>query len=183
VEVNAVGDLVVVEPECLRGLAHPARLAVFDALRRVGPAARDDVAHAAGNAGDVAAHLAELERLGFVERDGELWRARGRGVVFEIPDDPEGQAAGRALSTVMMLAYDDRPRRWVAEHEPQLSVEWARAAGLFNARLELTADELAQVQVDLERVLAPYLTRDEAPAGAQHVRLLAYFLPEPPPAA
>jgi hypothetical protein len=57
-----------------------------------------------------------------------------------------------------------------------LTPEWARAAGLFNARLTMTADELREVQERLEELLEPYLTRD-APPGAE-VRVLAYFLPE-----
>jgi hypothetical protein len=64
--------------------------------------------------------------------------------------------------------------------EPGLDVAWARAAGLFNAGVRLTADELRRVQEDLEALLAPYLTRsaDDAPADARRVRLLAYFLPD-----
>ena len=80
----------------------------------------------------------------------------------------------------MLLQYVDLPRRWVDETEPGLEVEWARAAGLFNAGIRLTPDELRTVQEELEALLAPYLTRsaDDAPNGARRVRLLAYFMPE-----
>jgi hypothetical protein len=80
----------------------------------------------------------------------------------------------------MMLSYDDLPRRWVAETEPSLELDWARAAGLFNARVALTPDELRGVQVGLEDLLTPFLKREpgELPAEARPVRILGYFLPE-----
>jgi len=174
-ELNAVGDLVLTEPEAMRALAQPARLVLLDRLRREGPATAAELA-----VPGVEADLEALERHGFVEREGERWRAVGKGVFFEIPDEPDGQAAARRLSSVMLLHYLDLPRRWVEEQEPGLDVEWARAAGLFNARLTLTADELRTVQEELERMLEPYLTRApaDAPADAGPVRILAYFLPD-----
>ena len=123
------------------------------------------------------------ERFGFVERvevAGERgWQAVAKGFVFEIPDDPEGQAAARQLSNVMMERYVDLPRSWIADDEPRLELDWARAAGLFNARVTVTPDELRGLQDGLERLMEPLITReaDEVPAGARPARLLAYFLP------
>jgi hypothetical protein len=174
-ELNAVGDLVLTEPEAMRALAHPARLALLDRLRREGPATAAELAIPG-----VQADLEALELHNFVEREGERWQAVGKGVFFEIPDEADGQAAARRLSSVMLLHYLDLPRRWVDEQEPGLDVEWARAAGLFNARLTLTADELRSMQEALERMLEPYLTRAPAdtPTDAGPVRILGYFLPE-----
>jgi hypothetical protein len=127
----------------------------------------------------VEEHLCELEASGLVTH-GERWAAVGKGFVFEIPDEPEGQAAARQLSRVMLLQYVDLPRDWVAEDEPRLGLEWARAAGVLNAGVTMTPDELRDLQEGLERLLEPLLTREpaEAPAEASRVRLLAYFLPE-----
>jgi hypothetical protein len=102
-----------------------------------------------------------------------------RGFVFEIPDDPEGQAAARHLSNVMLLSYVDLPKRWVSEEEPRLELDQVRAAGLFNARVTVTSDELRGIQEGLERLLEPFITRgpDDAPARAGPARILAYFLP------
>ncbi len=174
-ELNAVGDLVLTEPEAMLALADPVRLSLLDRVRREGPATA--VALEVPGAEE---HLSALERHGFVEREGERWRAVGKGVFFEIPDDADGQDAARRLSNVMLLHYLDLPRRWVDEREPTLDVDWARAAGLFNARLTITADELRSVQEELERMLEPYLNRtpDDVPADAGPVRILGYFLPE-----
>jgi hypothetical protein len=175
--VNAVGDLVLTDPRAMRALAEPARLALLDRLRRDGPATAAELSAQ-------RSHLEELERFGFVARvevAGESgWKAVAKGFVFEIPDDPEGQAAARQLSNVMMESYVDLPRRWIAEDEPRLELDSARAAGLFNARVTVTPDELRGLQNGLERLLEPFITREsvDVPTGAGPARILAYFLPQ-----
>ena len=178
--VNAVGDLELTDPAAMQALADPTRLAVFDRVRRAPATAPSLAALVQEPESAVQAHLEKLEAVGLVSRDGAEWRAVARGFVFEIPEDPEGQAAARKLTAVMMLAYDDLPRRWVADSEPGLELRWARASGLFHARVTLSPDELRGVQEGLEDVLAPYLTRepDDAPPDARPVRILGYFLPE-----
>jgi DNA-binding transcriptional ArsR family regulator len=172
---NQVGDLVLTDPAALRALADPARLALLDRLRREGPAT------AAELSSDEAA-LGELARFGLVAFDARegRWAAVGKGFVFEIPEDPEGQAAARELSNVMFLSSVDVPRRWVADDEPRLELDRARAAGLLNARVRVTADELRNLQDALERLLEPLLTRDagDLPEGAAPARILCYFMPE-----
>jgi predicted transcriptional regulator len=179
--VNAVGDLDLTDPAAMRALADPVRLVLFDRVRR-GPATASALAESIREPeSGIRAHLSELEAFGLVTQHGEEWRAVAKGFVFEIPDEPEGQAAARQLSTVMMLNYDELPRRWVAEVEPILDLDWVRASGLFNARVTLTPDELRGVQEGLEHLLEPFLTReaDNVPAEARAVRVLGYFLPEP----
>jgi hypothetical protein len=107
-------------------------------------------------------------------------RATGSGFVFEMPDDPEGEAAARQVANAVLLLYVDLPRRWLEDDEPRLSVDWLRASGALNSRFELTPDELRQLQAGLEGLIEPYATRGEAdtPDGAASVRILAYFMPE-----
>lgn len=180
-EVNAVGDLVLTEASEFRALADPLALGLTDRLRAASPATTAELASWTGASdAEADARLAELERVGVVTRDTDGWRSIANGVVFEIPDDPDAQAAARALTGAMLLQYVDLPRRWVADTEPLLELDWARAAGMFNAGVALTPGELQAVQEELEKVLAPYLTRraEDAPGGARRVRLLAYFMPE-----
>jgi DNA-binding transcriptional ArsR family regulator len=178
--VNAVGDFELTDPAAMRALADPIRLALFDRVRRA-PASAATLAESLDEEEPVVyAHLSGLEAHGLVSLEDGMWRSPAKGFVFEIPEDAEGQAAARRLSALMMLSYDDLPRRWVAEVEPDLDLGWVRASGLFNARVALTPDELRGVQEGLERVLEPFLTREAgaAPAEARSVRILAYFLPE-----
>jgi hypothetical protein len=169
--VNTVGDLVLTDPEAMRALADPARLALHDRLRREGPATAEEL-------GADEAQLEELEHHGLVARSADGWSAVGKGFVFEIPEDPDGQEAARQLSNTMLLSYAELPGRWVADDEPRLDLDWVRASGLFNARVAITPDELRGVQERLEELLEPFITRTAVPEEAAPVRILAYFLPE-----
>lgn len=178
-ELNEVGDVVLDNPAATWALADPVRLDLIDRLRREGPATTEEMG------ADMADHLRELERVGLVTQDDSTdpprWVAVGRGVFFEIPDDPEGQAAARALTNVMLLQSESLPRRWVETVEPTLAADWARATGMFGARVRLTPAELECLQAELEVLLAPYTNREpgDMPSHAESVRILAYFLPEP----
>lgn len=182
VTVNEVGDMVLTRAAEMRALADPVRLAVMDRLTRQGASTTAELAGHAGIEADAAAdHVKALAEVGLVEPDGDRWKAPGRGIYFEIPDtDAEAQAAARQLSNAMLLNYERMPREWVEGAEPKLELDWAQAAGLFNAGLSVTADELRTIQADLETLLTPYLNRDDPPAGSRRVRILAYFMPSAP---
>jgi DNA-binding transcriptional ArsR family regulator len=185
--VNEVGDLVLTDPQAMRALADPSRLALLDRLRREGPATVDELsAPTEGARSATRDHLQELEKFGFVthgDAEDRRWHAVAKGFVFEIPDDPEGQAAARQLSATMFSSYVDLPRRWVEDEEPRLNLDWARAAGLFNARVKVTPDELRGIQEGLERLVEPFITREseEVPTEARPARILTYFMPEAAP--
>jgi DNA-binding MarR family transcriptional regulator len=182
VTINEVGDVVLDDARQLRALADGVALAAFTWLQRHGPGTAAHVAdELAVDRAQVDARLEALQAAGLAQRDQDLWRCPGRGLFLHLPeDDPEAVAAARTLSSVMLLAVDHLPREWVTSIEPGLDDAWAGAAGLFNAGVNLTAAELDDVQVELERVLTPYLNRSGAdvPADARRVRVLAYFLPE-----
>ena len=177
--LNAVGDLVLTEVAELRALADPVRLELFDVVRRDGPLTAEDAGARLGlDADAVSSDLRQLADAGLIDRDdGGGWSTEARGIYFEIPDEPEAQRAARELSNTMLVKYGSLPAEWVRRFEPQLDVTWARAAGLFNARIDLTADELRRLQEELEQLLEPYTNRsaDDRPP----VRITAYFLPEP----
>jgi hypothetical protein len=166
---------VLTEVGQLRAVADPRRRALFDRVRREGPATAMDL-------GGTEADLRELEAAGLVDcgEDGR-WSTAAKGIYFEIPaEEGDAQRAARELSASMIAEYAALPADWARDAEPSLAAEWARAAGLFNARVALTPDELAAIQLELERVLAPYTTRGEPPSEAAQVRVLAFFLPEGP---
>jgi hypothetical protein len=173
-KLNAVGDIVLTEPQELRALADPVRLRLFELIQRDGPVAAEQLGD------DASPHLRELEAAGLIEDSAEGWTTPARGIYFEIPEHGEDvQHAARALSGVMLGEAAELPRRWIDDLEPALDVEWARASGLFNARVDLTPDEVRALQEELERILAPFTNRAERPADAAPVRLLTFFLPEP----
>ena len=172
--------MVLTEADAMRALADPVRLALMDRLTRHGTASAAELAeHAGTDADSASAHAERLVEVGLVVRDGDGWRALGRGIYFEVPEaGPEDvTVAARELSNAMLLSYERTPREWVEGTEPRLELDWARAAGLFNAGMSLTADELRSIQQDLEVLLEPYLNRTDPPPGSRRVRMLAYFLP------
>jgi DNA-binding transcriptional ArsR family regulator len=180
-KLNSVGDVMLSEAAELRALADPLRLELFEAVRREGPLGVDELSARLGVPAEAAAvGLELLAAVGLIDEDtAGRWSTQARGIYFEIPDDVEAQRAARALSNAMLVRYGSLPADWVRDVEPGLDLAWARAAGLFNARLELAPDELSQLQEDLERLLAPFTNRaaEERPPGAVPVRILAYFLP------
>lgn len=187
--LNSVGDLVLDDARAMRALSDPLRLTLFDLVGREGPVASEALARRTDrDQATVDNHLRDLESVGFVEKTvgehGEVrWTTEAKGIYFEIPDEPAGQLAARQLSTVMMTKYAELPASWAGSEEPKLDLEWARAAGLFNARLELTPDELRGIQEELERLLEGFAARSaaERPPGAAPVRILCFFMPEAEP--
>ncbi len=174
---------MLTEADELRALSDPARLELFELVRREGPIATEDVGARTKLTDETASgHLRQLAEAGLIEQDDAgCWRTEARGIYFEIPDEPEAQRAARDLSNAMMVGHASLPAEWVRRVEPRLDLPWARAAGLFNARIELTPDELRRLQESLESLLEPYTNRAAAdrPADAAPVRITAYFLPEP----
>jgi DNA-binding transcriptional ArsR family regulator len=180
--LNSVGDVVLTEVEELRALADPVRLDLFDLVRRDGPLSGEDACGRLGLAPDAgSSQLRQLADAGLIDRDATgRWSTEARGIYFEIPDEPEAQRAARELSNTMLVRYGSLPAEWVRRVEPLLDVTWARAAGLFNARIELTPNEVRRLQEDFERLLEPFTNRpaDDRPDGTSPVRITAYFLPE-----
>jgi len=181
--LNAVGDVVLTEVDELRALADPVRLDLFDLVRRDGPLSVDEACARLGLTPDKAsADLLQLAEAGLIDEDADgKWRTEAGGIYFQIPDEPEAQRAARELSNTMFLKYATLPSEWVSHAEPLLDVDWARAAGLFNARVELAPEELCRLQEDLEELLEPFTNRPakDRPADASPVRIAAYFMPEP----
>jgi hypothetical protein len=187
-QLNAVGDLVVTEPEAMRVLADSLTLRLFDLVQRDGPTGARELAVQLGEPEhSTLRRLAAMASANLINVEGAdperlVWSTPARGIFFEIPEDGlEAQQAARALSNVMFAGASELPKRWIEGTEPSLDTEWARAAGVFNARIHLTPEELRGLQDSLERLLEPFNTRDVSarPPEASTVRILAFFLPEP----
>ncbi|GIE29443.1 transcriptional regulator [Actinoplanes italicus] len=186
---NPLGDVEITDPQAMRALAHPVRLAILDLLRRNGPATATQLAPEVGATPTVTSwHLRHLASFGLV-RDAEpgpdrrqrRWEMVGRGFRFSAPvDDEAGASAAHVLSREMFLRYADLPNRWITEVEPRLEPQWRRLGGLSNTRVHLTADEAETIENAIQQVLAPYVTRDadDRPEHTRPVRLMRYILPE-----
>jgi DNA-binding transcriptional ArsR family regulator len=183
---RAKDALYLRDPREIRALAHPARMAIIDALASGDELTATECAELTRLSPSATAyHLKFLERHGFAEHaparsDGRErpWRATGRVQL----DLDSSSPAGAAAAAVVGLAYLDRSRAMAQEfmatvHEEP--AEWQDAVFLGNADLWLTVEESREVTAALARVLEPYRGRTLAdrPDGSRRVRIMNLVSP------
>ena len=174
-------------PRSIRALAHPARLAIIDALATGEELTATQCAQLTGLSPSATAyHLKFLERYGFAEtapptpdRRERPWRATGGRTQVDLDTStPAGASAAAAVA----VAYIDTTRALAVEFtaaSPAEPEQW-RDAVLRNADLWLTAEEFHQVADELQAVLDPYRdrgARGERPMGARRVRVMNVVVP------
>jgi DNA-binding transcriptional ArsR family regulator len=175
------------DPREIRALAHPARMAIIDALASGDELTATECAELTGLSPSATAyHLNFLRRYGFAEpaaarNDGRErpWRATDRRATIDLDTSTP---AGAAAATAVGLAYIDRSRALAqafvqtADEEPE---EWQDAALLANADLWLSAEETRTVTAALAAVLEPYRRRTLAnrPDGTRRVRVMNLVFP------
>ena len=179
------------DPRSIRALAHPARLAIIDALATGDELTATQCAELTGLSPSATAyHLKLLERYGLAEtapprpdRRERPWRATGRRIQADLDiSTPAGASAAAAVVT----AHMDMTRAMAVEFteaghaEP---AEWREAAVLNNTDLWLTAEESQRVGEELGAVLEPYRRRSRPggrPAGSRRVRVMNAVVPHRP---
>ncbi|MFL5897088.1 MAG: winged helix-turn-helix domain-containing protein [Solirubrobacterales bacterium] len=179
------------EPRALRALAHPIRLELISLLRRGGPLTATQAGERIGeSAASCSFHLRQLAKYGLVEEAGggrgrerpwqataisTEWAARG--------SDEEADAAGAMLSRVVVERYLQSAMDWL-ERRGGEAPEWVDAAGMSDALVYMTPEELGELGREIGALLEPYLKRleDRQPPvqGARPVNVigLAFPLPE-----
>jgi hypothetical protein len=176
--VNDMGDLVLSDLATITALADRDRFRLFGQVQRNGPVREEtlvDELQVAEN--ELAANLATLAAAGLVAQSPSGWTAPGRGLYVDAV--PGAEQAVRRLYEVMISSTTDLPERWVRDEAPRLDDRWFAASGMLNARVKVTTIELDALQVELDALLSPYLSREEPPADVRDVRVLAYFMTEP----
>ena len=189
---NPYGDIEL-DPQGMRALAHPVRLAILNRLRAHGPDTATGLSGHVGATPSVTSwHLRHLAKHGLV-RDAEQrgngrerwWESAARGFRFAASDEPSRDAQ-RALRAAIEEVEGDLVAAWVREVEPLLELPWLTASGRADTTVLVSLEELEAVETAFEELLAPYVLRKDAPAtevpdGARLVRLLRYTLPGPAP--
>ena len=178
----------------LRALAHPLRLALLDQLMSFGPQTAAQCAAGVGSTtSNCSYHLRALGRAGLVERvesssDGRErpWRAAATGLHYG--SDAEGTSpavaeAALALDELSMAREEELTRQARRRHASQPE-PWRSAEAFHDYALRVTAEELARLTAEIDRLLRPYitLTRATAPpaAAVTRVRLQAFRDPRAP---
>jgi DNA-binding transcriptional ArsR family regulator len=182
------GDLPITDPQAMRALAHPVRLAVLIHLQRNGPATATTLSPHVGATPSVTSwHLRHLATYGLVidapvdevpgDRRQRWWKAVVRRIRFE----PGGDPAAQMLADQMYAMSREQVDQWMEETRPRLTAEWLRVAGLSNTTVRLTLAELTTLAGQIDELLAPFAHRGaDAPADARPVRILRHYLPSTP---
>jgi DNA-binding transcriptional ArsR family regulator len=174
------------DPREMRALAHPARMAIIDALASGDELTATECAALTGLSPSATAyHLKFLERYGFAERaparsDGRErpWRqARGPQLALDA-----STPAGAAATTAVGLAFLERSRAAAeaflatAYEEPP---EWQEVASMTSADLWLTLEETRRVTKALSAALEPYRGRvlADRPDDSRRVRVTSLAVP------
>ena len=178
--------VVLSDPRAIRALAHPARLAIIEALTAGDELTATELAAVTGLSPSATSyHLKALAKWGIVEAgqaraDGRdrPWKSTGRSV--EISSRVPGSTAVAEIAILDMFL--DRNRAIATEfldHEASEPPEWRDAAALATHDYWLTAEELAKAAQAMKDVLAPYeqRRRDARPAGSRRVRIARMMVP------
>jgi DNA-binding transcriptional ArsR family regulator len=178
------------DPRALRAVAHPTRLKLVGLLRREGPLTATRAGELIGESpSSCSFHLRQLAKHGLVEEAGggrgreRPWRATALFTAWpNVARDPELAAAAELLSAVVVERYFEQVMRWL-ELRADDPVAWQEAATFGDRMLYLTSDELAQLDRDLEALLAPYHERTAVPGarpeGARLVSFIRFGFPQP----
>ena len=175
------------DPQVMRAMAHPARLAIMEFLSDGAGATATECAEVCGLSPSATSyHLRALAKVGLVEEapsrgDGRerVWRAAHVSLRIDAESDsPETLSAARDLMDVMLARDEVQIGRWFdnAESEPK---EWYDAAGMTRQQVYLTATELTELFRTVEKLLEPYgrIERSDPPEGARKVGVLFRAIP------
>ncbi|MFJ9105143.1 ArsR/SmtB family transcription factor [Streptomyces sp. NPDC102405] len=173
----------------LRGLAHPLRMELLNALRRRGPATASMLAERLGeSSGATSYHLRQLAEHGFIADAPEhgkgrerWWQAVDQGLTF---DTTEFDGAGPELRGMAEIFLHEV----AATHARELSAwlhardgwskEWGRAGDMSDATLHLTPELATELVGKMHALINDYRGRvtDKDP-DAEQVRIHTHLFP------
>jgi DNA-binding transcriptional ArsR family regulator len=180
------GKIVLSDPRAIRALAHPARLAIIEALMAGEELTATECASLTGLSPSATSyHLKVLARWDIVEagepredaRD-RPWRARGRSIEVS-SESPRSTALAE---TAVLDVFLDRNRALAAEFLAQQASEpaqWRDAPELASGDYWLTTAELKKISRAIRDVLEPYEHRRPGarPDKSRRVRIARLLVP------
>ncbi|GGX25767.1 transcriptional regulator [Streptomyces malachitofuscus] len=174
----------------LRGLAHPLRMQLLNALRRGGPATASQLAAKLGeSSGATSYHLRQLAAHGFVEDAPEhgkgrerWWKAAHDGLLFDGALAMDGDPEVRGAADLFLHEVANQHTREVATWLGTLGdwpEQWRGAWDLSDWTLRLTpelADELTQ---KMQELLESYRAKasDAGDPDTEQVRVHTHVFP------
>ena len=181
----------ITDPDALKALAHPTRIALLGALVTEGPLTASQAAERVGESpSNCSWHLRKLAEHGYVaEAAGGTgrnrpWRAVSEGLEWDEDDeDPAARLAGNAL-TDTLLNREVRRLRAARARRDEETPAWREATGLAQSQLWLTAEEAQELTDGIRDLMFRHTERHRDPAlrpeGARLVSVVGWVVPSGP---
>lgn len=177
----------------LRGLAHPLRMRLLDALRFSGPATASRLAETLGeSSGATSYHLRQLAAHGFIEDAPERgkgrerwWKAVHLGLRFDdallTDTDPEVRGAADLYLHEVATTQTRDLSTWLGNRHTWPE-RWNHTWDMSSSTLRLTPELTEELVGKLHAVIETYRDRaaDENDPDAAQVRLHTHAFPLPP---
>ncbi|MFI6852602.1 ArsR/SmtB family transcription factor [Streptomyces sp. NPDC050416] len=173
----------------LRGLAHPLRMQLLDALRFGGPATASQLAAKLGeSSGATSYHLRQLAEYGFIEDAPEhgkgrerWWKATHHGLRFDdallTDSDPAVRGAADMYLHEVATTQTRDLSTWLGNRE-SWPEEWSRVWDMSSWTLLLTPELTQELVEKMHALLDSYRDRaTEDTPGAEQVRLHTHAFP------
>ncbi|MFJ6656155.1 ArsR/SmtB family transcription factor [Streptomyces sp. NPDC091377] len=174
----------------LRGLAHPLRMQLLDALRLAGPATASQLAEQLGeSSGATSYHLRQLAAYGFVEDAPERgkgrerwWKAAVQGLHFDdgLLKDPNPAVRGAADLYLHEVAttHAREVSTWLGDRD-RWSSGWSRSSDMSSMTLRLTPDLAAELIERMHTLIDTYRDREFTPRDTEvgTVRVHTHLFP------
>jgi DNA-binding transcriptional ArsR family regulator len=159
----------------LRGLAHPLRIRILNALRLDGPSTATALARRFGqDSGNISWHLRQLAEHGFIAEDTERgtrrerwWHALHRASQLDLASfagDPEAGGPIEVYLHQSLEQYFERAAAFLAE---DWSAEWHQASEFSGWQIEMSPSGVRALTDELKAVLARHQAAVTAPRAGE----------------
>ncbi|MGH8979836.1 MAG: helix-turn-helix domain-containing protein [Acidimicrobiales bacterium] len=181
------------DPQTMRALTHPIRLALLEVLELEGPLTATRAGEQIGEPPNTCSfHFRQLAKYGFVEEAGPArgrnrpWKLTVRGMHFsDLHEDSDTAIAARGLDRMLRSRYFSRLETFYANRS-DYPIAWQETTGGSQALLHLTPDELRSIDEQIMGILESYLDRNldasRRPADSLPIEVLLFAYPVRPPA-
>jgi DNA-binding transcriptional ArsR family regulator len=180
----------ILDARSLRGIAHPLRMQLLDALRRGGPATASQLAAKLGeSSGATSYHLRQLAVHGFVEDAPEhgkgrerWWRAADQGLVFDSEQfkdaAPEVRGAAELFLHEVANTHTRELSTWLGTRDDWPD-DWFRSSDMSDMTLRLTPDLARELIGKMHELIDGYrdLDLDKATPDSEQVRIHTHLFP------
>lgn len=180
------------DPQTLRALTHPIRLALLEALELRGALTATEAGELIGEPPNACSfHFRQLAKYGFVEEAGPAggrsrpWRLASHAMHFsDVHADPEAVIAARGLDQMLRQRYLARLAAFY-ERRSAYPVTWQEVTGGSQALVHVSPQELRAIDEEITAILDRFQDRNADPAlrppDSLPIEILFFGYPVEPP--